>query len=120
MRGYVGLLLLLAAPFALADEWPRTTPADAGSAADLGDRLDAALESGDYEGVHAVVLIRGGKLVYERYLTGDDEIFGRRKVGVVFGPDSLHDVRSISKSVVGLLYGAAMAKGRVAALFQFL
>ena len=112
----VGLLLLLAAPFALADEWPRTTPADAGSAADLGDRLDAALESGDYEGVHAVVLIRGGKLVYERYLTGDDEIFGRRKVGVVFGPDSLHDVRSISKSVVGLLYGAALAEGRVAAV----
>jgi hypothetical protein len=63
-----GLLLLLAAvPVALADDWPTTTPAEAGFAADLGNRLDAALASGAYEGVHAVVLIRGGKLVYERY-----------------------------------------------------
>jgi CubicO group peptidase (beta-lactamase class C family) len=107
------LLLLTAAPVALADDWPTTTPADTGFAADLGNRLDAALASGDYEGVHAVVLIRSGKLVYERYLTGDDEILGRRKTGIVFGPDSLHDVRSISKSVVALLYGAALAEGRV-------
>jgi CubicO group peptidase (beta-lactamase class C family) len=110
-----GLLLLAAVPVARADDWPTTTPAEAGFAADLGNRLDAALASDDYQGVHAVVLVRGGKLVYERYLTGDDEILGRRKIGVVFGPDSLHDVRSISKSVVALLYGAALADGHVPA-----
>jgi CubicO group peptidase (beta-lactamase class C family) len=107
------LLLLAAVPVALADDWPTTTPAEAGFASDLGDGLDVALASGAYERVHAVVLIRGGKLVYERYLTGDDEIWGLRKTGVVFGPDSLHDVRSISKSVVALLYGAALGEGRV-------
>jgi CubicO group peptidase (beta-lactamase class C family) len=56
---------------------------------------------------------RNGLLVYERYLEGDDEIWGRKKAGVVFGPDSLHDLRSITKSVVSLLYGIALAEGTV-------
>lgn len=109
-----GLFLMLpGVSLPTADDWPTTTAAEAGFAADLGDRFDAALASGDYEGIHAVVLIRGGELVYEHYLAGDDEIFGRRMSGVIFGPESLHDVRSITKSVVGLLYGAALDQGRV-------
>jgi CubicO group peptidase (beta-lactamase class C family) len=96
-----------------AAEWATATPAEAGFAADLAERLDAALASGEYDGVHAVVLVRGGRLVYERYLVGDDEKWGNLESGVVFGPDTLHDVRSISKSVVGLLYGIALAEEKV-------
>ena len=60
-----------------------------------------------------MLVVRGGRLVYERYLAGDDEIWGRRKQGVVFGSGSLHDVRSNTKSVVSLLYGIALGDGLV-------
>jgi CubicO group peptidase (beta-lactamase class C family) len=111
----LALAMVLAPPPLAAWEWPTATPAEAGFAPDLAERLDAALADPTNAGLHAVVLVRDGRLVYERYLTGDDEIWGRSKQGVVFGPDSLHDVRSISKSVVGLLYGIALAEGRVPA-----
>lgn len=112
----LGLAVALALPSTgpiPAAEWTVAAPAAVGFAPDLGERLDAALDSEAYSGVHAVVLIRGGKLVYERYLAGDDEIWGRSKSGVVFTPDSLHDVRSVTKSVVGLLYGIALDEGIV-------
>ena len=39
---------------------------------------------------------------------------GRAPLGtVVFGPDVPHDLRSVSKSVVGLAYGIALAAGKV-------
>jgi CubicO group peptidase (beta-lactamase class C family) len=96
-------------------EWPTATSAEAGFTSSLAAELDAALATDDFDGVHAVVLVRGGQLVYERYLTGNDEKLGRIKEGVVFGPDSLHDIRSITKSVVGLLYGIALGAQQVPA-----
>lgn len=97
-------------------EWMTATPAEAGFAADLGERLDAALASGAYDGVHAVLLVRSGRLVYERYLIGEDEKWGNLETGIVFGPDTLHDLASITKSVTSLLYGIALAEGKVPAL----
>jgi CubicO group peptidase (beta-lactamase class C family) len=106
-------LPLASGDLTLAAEWQTAAPAEVGFAPDLATRLDAALGDDAYEGVHSVVLVRGGKLVYERHLSGDDEKLGVTKEGVVFGPDSLHDVRSITKSVVGILYGIALDQGKV-------
>jgi CubicO group peptidase (beta-lactamase class C family) len=109
----LALTFCLSGAAASAADWPTATPAEAGFAPDLAAKLDGALESETGQGLHAVVVVRGGRLVYERYLPGDDERWGLKKRGVVFGPDSLHDLRSITKSVVGLLYGAALAEGKV-------
>ena len=63
--------------------------------------------------MHSVLIARGGKLALERYYEGEDEVWGRPNGHVVFGPDVLHDLRSISKCVVGLLYGIAQGEGSV-------
>lgn len=96
------------------DDWPRATPAESGFAPDLAERLDAAA-AGDkrFDNLHAVAVVRDGRLVAERYYQGSDEAWGRPLGHRVFGPDDLHDLRSVTKSVVGLLYGIALADGNV-------
>ena len=95
------------------DDWATIPPADAGFDPGLGARLDAAVRQGELRNLHAVLVARDGKLVVERYYIGRDERWGQPLGMVKFGPDVKHDVRSISKSVVGLLYGIALAEGKV-------
>jgi CubicO group peptidase (beta-lactamase class C family) len=94
--------------------WQAANPEDAGFAADLPDKLDAAVRSGLLGGLHAVLVSRNERLVLERYYQGADESWGRPLGTVTFGPDTLHDLRSVTKSLVGLLYGIALDRGLVA------
>ena len=98
---------------AAAAEWPTATLAEAGFAPETGDLLDRAHAAGALPNLHAVLVVRHGKLVLERYFTGPDEHWGQDLGTVTFGPTVLHDLRSVSKSVVGLLYGIALAEGKV-------
>lgn len=79
-------------------------------------RFDDLAKSGKLSGVHGVVALRGGRIVFERYIDGNDMKWGQPLENVKFGPDTLHDIRSVTKSIVGLLYGIALAKGRVPTL----
>ena len=89
-----------------------TTPAEAGFVPDLDDNFEIARQAGILPNLHGVVATRGGRIVFERYLPGTDA--GRGPLGIIrFGPETLHDMRSVSKSIVGLLYGIALAAGRV-------
>ncbi len=87
-----------------------------GLAEDLGERLDQGVKSGGLVNLHAVVVMRHGRLALERYFEGEDERWGEPLGKVAFHADSLHDVRSVSKSIVGLLYGIALAEGKVPTL----
>lgn len=60
-----------------------------------------------------MLVARDGQLVAERYYEGADEALGRPLGVRTFGSEDLHDLRSITKSVVGLLYGIALAEGLV-------
>ena len=81
---------------------------------EIARRLAQAQQDGKVEGLHALLVSQGGKLVFEHYGQGDDEAEGRGPLGtVVFGPDVPHEVRSVSKSVVSLAYGIALAAGKV-------
>jgi CubicO group peptidase (beta-lactamase class C family) len=100
---------LAAAPF----EWRKTQPSDAGFASDLEARLDKLITSGRAWNLHGVVILRKGALVLERYDAGEDETWGAPIGRVAFGPDTLHDLRSVTKSILGLLYGLALAQGKV-------
>ncbi len=80
----------------------------------LNDRLQAAHEAGKLDGLHAVLVRRDGETLAELYFDGADERWGQPLGLRQHGPDTLHDLRSVSKSVTGLLYGIALDKGLVA------
>jgi CubicO group peptidase (beta-lactamase class C family) len=98
-----------------APAWPQSiaAPQDLGFADDLAEKLDAGVRSGLLRGLHSVVIMRSGRLVLERYFEGEDESWGRPLGPVSFEPDTLHDLRSVTKSVVSLLYGIALDRGLV-------
>ncbi|MEO0979782.1 MAG: serine hydrolase [Pseudomonadota bacterium] len=76
----------------------------------IGRKLVAGVESGLLRHLHVVLAERGGETVLESYGKGPDEDWGRPIGEVAFGPDTLHDLRSITKSIVSLLYGIALEK----------
>ena len=88
---------------AAAFEWQTVKPADAGFAPDLEARLDKLVADKGAWGLHGVVVVRNNRLVLERYFEAEDNARGRDLGKVAFKPDTLHDMRSVSKSVVGLL-----------------
>lgn len=62
-----------------------------------------------------MLVIWQGETLAEVYFDGSDQERGRRLGVVHHGPDTLHDIRSITKSVTALLYGIALAEGKVPA-----
>jgi len=64
--------------------------------------------------LHAVLAWQSGRMLVEHYRRSRDRPVGDWLTrDVAFGPDVLHDLRSISKSVVGLLIGQAVARGEI-------
>ena len=88
-------------------------PAEAGFASDLEARLEKAIADKRVWNLHGVVVVRDGRLVLERYFAAEDNARGRPLGKVTFKPDTLHDMRSVSKGIVGLLYGIALEHGKV-------
>ena len=93
--------------------WDVTDPAKAGFAADLNDRFEIAPQAGVLPNLHGVLAARGGQIFLERYLSGPDAARARPLGVLRFGPDLLHDLRSVTKSIIGLLYGIAFAANQV-------
>jgi CubicO group peptidase (beta-lactamase class C family) len=85
----------------------------AAAAGDLSVRLAELQRDGRVLGLHTLLVSRGGKLIFEHYGTGDDESWGKPLGSITFGPTVLHDLRSVTKSIVGMLYGIAVVDGKV-------
>ncbi len=96
-----------------AAAWETIDPVAAGFEDGLAATLDARYERGDFTNLHSLVVVRYGKLVLERYYSGADERWGSPIGNVNFDAGTLHDLRSISKSITSLLYGIALADGLV-------
>jgi len=79
----------------------------------IGRKLVAGVEAGLLRNLHVVLAERGGETILESYGSGPDEDWGRPLGDVSFGPETLHDLRSITKSVVSLLYGIALERDLV-------
>ncbi|WP_326555788.1 serine hydrolase domain-containing protein [Micromonospora sp. NBC_01813] len=81
----------------------------------MRELLAEAVTAGQVDGLHAAVVVRGGQTLLEHYGTGVDFSWEHSLGPVGFGPTTLHDLRSVSKSVTCLLYGIALGDGLVPA-----
>jgi CubicO group peptidase (beta-lactamase class C family) len=103
-----------AAPVKLADGW--AVEANATAAGFDGQRLCEVLKEFAQSKVnfHSLVIERRSRLVAELYKPGKDEtIYTLFAMSKDFDAATQHDVRSISKSVVSLLWGIAQAEGKM-------
>jgi hypothetical protein len=102
-----------AAPF----EWQQAAPSETGFAPDFAEKLDQFIASGRVTNIHGIIVARRGRIVLERYYEGDDQVRDSESrwgvARVAFTAERRHDLRSITKSVVGLLYGIALSEGKV-------
>jgi CubicO group peptidase (beta-lactamase class C family) len=100
-------------PATLSDGW-RTANADSlgVDTAALG-RLTASIRAWPELGVHAVLIERAGRLIYEAYFDGFDQRWGQPLGRVSMTVTTLHDLRSVTKSVVSALTGIAVGDGAI-------
>ncbi|MCV6575367.1 MAG: beta-lactamase family protein [Cohaesibacter sp.] len=79
----------------------------------LQNRLNQAHKAGELKGLHQVLVYQGGKLLADVSYAGKDQSWGRDLGRRDFDDQSLHDLRSVTKSITGLLYGIALEEGKV-------
>jgi CubicO group peptidase (beta-lactamase class C family) len=96
--------------------WVTATPESVGFEPRQLCAIGNAVRHGRLRNLHGVVVVRQGRLVFEQYFTGRDQRWGSPLGDVTFGPETLHDVRSVTKSIVSLLYGIAQAQGQVGSI----
>ena len=80
--------------------------------------LTQSIRSWPELGVHAILIERNGRLIYEEYFDGFDERWGEPLGRVTMTAESKHDLRSITKSVVSALIGIAHGEGKIPSLDQ--
>lgn len=109
-------LLAYTPPQQEGDGWAVASPRDAGLDEVALVQLTEAIRSGEIRNTHAVVIEHSGRLVYEEYFAGKDERWGDPLGHVVFHRETLHDLRSVTKSVTSALLGIALGGDYEAAL----
>jgi CubicO group peptidase (beta-lactamase class C family) len=124
LRRALPLLALLASPATAADAppdcrtpkmlddgWAVAAPGDEGFDPVQLCALGPALEAWPEGNAHAVLVVRHGRLVYERYFAGEDQRWGQPLGNIPHDAETRHDLRSITKSVTSLLVGIAVDYG---------
>ena len=81
----------------------------------LDQKLKSSFDAGDLPGLHGAIIDFRHERLAEVYFPGADQRWGDPLGVREHGPGTLHDLRSVTKSVVGLLYGIALSEGKVAA-----
>ncbi len=83
-------------------------------------KLDTAFAAGELSGLHSVLVIHKGSVIAERHYPGDDQRWGTPLGEIKHNKDSLHDLRSVTKSITSLLYGIALSESIVPGLDESL
>jgi CubicO group peptidase (beta-lactamase class C family) len=131
MRGAVGLLLAFVVQVCFATTpWPTSSPAAEGIDADKLAALDAEIAGGTHGNVDGLLLIRHGKVVFDKRYARDyvaqNPAPGKPSHPYNYydpvwhpwyhGNRDLHTMQSVSKSVLAALYGVAQRQGLLPAV----
>jgi len=76
------------------------------------------IESGFFPKRHSLLIYKDRKLVLEKYFKGQDYNWGRDLGIVDHGQTVLHDMRSVSKSIVSACVGIAIDQGKIKSVNQ--
>jgi len=92
-------------PVRLPRDWEVATPSSQGIDPAGLERLSQRIGAGEAGLVHGFLVVRGGRLVFERYYRGGEI-------------HQIHTVQSVTKSVSSALIGIAMAEGLIKGVDQ--
>jgi CubicO group peptidase (beta-lactamase class C family) len=109
-----------AVPERTGDGWETASLADVGLSESRLGRLIDLIRTGVYPRVHALLIVRDGRLVLEEYFNGLDfeAAVGDSIVGTwtAFDRDTPHNLASVTKSVTSTLVGIAIDRGLIASV----
>ena len=97
---------------------PVASMAEAGIDSSIVNKIDTAITNGTYPNIHSLLIVRHNKFVFEKYWPGEDQRWGDVRDLINNGKDSLHDIRSISKSFVSACVGIAIKQGKIKSVDQ--
>ena len=97
---------------------PIASMAEVGIDSSFINKIDTAITNGTYPNIHSLLIVRDNKLVYEKYWPGKDQRWGDDLGLIEHKRDSLHDIRSISKSIVSACVGIAIEQGKIKSVDQ--
>ena len=105
-------------PQALNDGWQTASADSLGIDSGKLAALTAAIRAWPELNVHAILVERAGRLIYEEYFEGVDERWGSPLGRITMSRERMHDLRSVTKSVVSALAGIAISEGAITSLDQ--
>ncbi|MHC4105654.1 MAG: serine hydrolase domain-containing protein [Planctomycetota bacterium] len=88
-------------PQQLGDGWPVSSLEEQGMDAEMIGKASYWIKNGDYGDIHSMHIVRHGYLVFDEYYRQDQN----------HGPDKLHNLNSVTKSVGSVLIGVAVQQG---------
>jgi CubicO group peptidase (beta-lactamase class C family) len=106
-------------PDQLDDGIQTSTLSSVGMNEQLINAMQDSITAGSYSNIHSVLIFRNNKLVYEKYWPGYDENRVSDFTGKIdHHRDSLHDIRSITKSITSAAVIIALDQGKIRSLDQ--
>lgn len=95
-----------------------SSPESVGVQSQVLNELVDSIERGFYPNRHSLLFYKDDTLVLEEYFPGNDQNWGQ-DIGIVQHNDTvLHDMRSVSKSIVSACIGIAISQGKIKSIDQ--
>jgi CubicO group peptidase (beta-lactamase class C family) len=89
------------------------SPIELGADTLILNKMSTKISEQVYPNIHSLLIAKNGKLFYEKYFNGKDQNWGSDLGVVVYNDTTLHDLRSITKSIISACIGIAIQEGLI-------